>query len=446
MNKSIKLNGTRGKNDKTHPKQERDICNRNLALKNGEAVTGEPNQNVKKVELKKTITFFGIVAIAIANIGGTGIFIAPTTILRFCGSPGLAMIMWTAGGFMQASMAACVLEVALMFHKAGGPYYFIYQTFGDLPGFVFMWGYLIFIAAPSWALGAYTTSLYSLSLLYKDCPPPDGLVKLLAAWVMISVIAINCTYMKVITVIQKFLTSCKVIALIVIIILGLMQVSTEIGQENIYHFMDGTSKEVGQISLALFAAFYGFGGWPIITILTEEVKKPERDLPRGLGFSFIVLIATMVAANFAYYTVLSKEEALRSDAVAMLFGRMIHPMLPVVLVVLICLCSIGTLNVLILGQPRMIFAAGRNGHMPKFMTMLHKRFHTPWPATFALVPLVIPILASILTIFLVTTSVVEKPKELGFVAFVIALGVPVYFICIRWKKPANFFQNIGKYF
>lgn len=141
-------------------------------------------ETLKKVELKRTITFFGTVAILIANIGGTGIFIAPTTILSFSGSPGMAMVMWLAGGVMQVSMALCVVEVALMFNKAGGPYYFIYQTFGELPGFVFMWGYLIFIAAPSWALGAYTASLYSLSLVFTDCDPPDVVVKLIAVWVM----------------------------------------------------------------------------------------------------------------------------------------------------------------------------------------------------------------------------------------------------------------------
>lgn len=43
----------------------------------------------------------------------------------------------------------------------------------------------------------------------------------------------------------------------------------------------------------------------------------NRNVPRGLGVSFAVLIITTVSANFAYYTVLSKEESLRSDAVAM---------------------------------------------------------------------------------------------------------------------------------
>lgn len=138
----------------------------------------------KKIELKRSITFFGVVAILIANIGGTGVFIAPTTILKLSGSPGLAVITWTVGGLIQVSLAFCVVQLAQLFNKAGGPYYFINRVFGDLASFVFMWGYLIFIAAPSWALGAYTASLYLLSLIFGDCLPSDGLIKLVAAWIM----------------------------------------------------------------------------------------------------------------------------------------------------------------------------------------------------------------------------------------------------------------------
>ena len=42
-----------------------------------------------------------------------------------------------------------------------------------------------------------------------------------------------------------------------------------------------------------------------------------RNIPRSLGFTFAVLIVVMVATNFAYYVVLSKSEALKSEAVAM---------------------------------------------------------------------------------------------------------------------------------
>ncbi|GFO25324.1 Y+l amino acid transporter 2 [Plakobranchus ocellatus] len=196
------------------------------------SLNDSPEVIIEKVELKKSITFFGVIAILIANIGGSGIFITPTTILRFSGSPGMSVILWMLGGVVQASLAFCAIEIVLMFNKAGGPYYLIYHTFGDLAGFVFMWGFVIFIAGPSWALGSYTASLYTLSVVYTNCPPPDFLVKLVALWLMVSLMALNCTYMKVVTHIQKVLTLCKILALVIIIIVGLALVPS--GQFKMY--------------------------------------------------------------------------------------------------------------------------------------------------------------------------------------------------------------------
>ncbi|RUS81977.1 hypothetical protein EGW08_010246 [Elysia chlorotica] len=118
------------------------------------------------------------------DIGGTGIFITPTMILRFSGSPGLSILIWMLGGIVQAAYAFCTVEIALMFNKAGGPYFFIYSSFGDIAGFVYMWGFVIFIVGPSWALGSYTASLYTLSVFFTDCQPSDFLVKLVALWLM----------------------------------------------------------------------------------------------------------------------------------------------------------------------------------------------------------------------------------------------------------------------
>ena len=142
---------------------------------------------VDKIELgtlRRSITLVGAVAILIANIGGIGIFITPTMILRFSGSPGLSILIWLLGGIVQAAYAFCTVEIALMFNKAGGPYFYIYSSFGDMAGFVYMWGFVIFIVGPSWALGSYTASLYTLSVIFTDCQPSDFLVKLVALWLM----------------------------------------------------------------------------------------------------------------------------------------------------------------------------------------------------------------------------------------------------------------------
>lgn len=448
--------------------------------------------------LQRSITIFGVIAILIANAGGTSIFITPTMILRLAGSPGMSIVVWMVGGIVQGLFAFCSVELALMFQKAGGPYYYINFSFGDLAGFVYMWGFVIFIVGPTWALNSYTASLYTLSVVYTDCKPSDFLVKLGALWLMVTLMAINCTYMKVVTSVQSVLTSCKLIALAIIIVTGIVLAPSASGQENLGTFLDETTTSAGNLALALFAGFFGFGGWQVITILAEEVKNPIKNIPRGLGFSFAVLIIVMMLTNFSYYVVLSKAEALKSDAVAMLFGQMVHPVIPVVLSILVSLCSIGTLNVLIMGQPRVLFAAGRNGHMPRVMTMLHSHYNTPWPATWTLgvvatcllltgsvvslvssislytglstimltlcifklrwtdpgmkrpfrIPTIIPVVMSLLTTAILVMSIYKTPSALVTNLVVILLGIPVYLVffkCQAVKKRLTFMDRVGEF-
>lgn len=136
------------------------------------------------VELRKSIKFSGAVAILLGNIGGTSIFIAPTTILALTGSPGLAVIMWSAGGLLTWSIAYSICELALLLPGAGGPYIYTLKVFGNIPGFIILWGFVLLIGFPSWALASYAGSLYILSLFYPSCRPPDSVVKLVAAWLL----------------------------------------------------------------------------------------------------------------------------------------------------------------------------------------------------------------------------------------------------------------------
>ena len=88
----------------------------------------------EKVELRKSIHFAGALAILLGNLGGASIFIAPTTILKLTGSPGLAIIMWTAGGLVTWSIAYSICELALLLPGAGGPYIYTLKVFGNIPG------------------------------------------------------------------------------------------------------------------------------------------------------------------------------------------------------------------------------------------------------------------------------------------------------------------------
>lgn len=306
---------------------------------------------------------------------------------------------------------------------------------------------------------------------------------------------VNCTYTKYVTRLQVVFTMAKFIAMVIIIVAGFTTVSQGSSHENIQHLMDDTSTCFGSIALSLFASNFAYAGWQVIAMLIEEMHDPARDVPRAVAYSFLIVILMFVSTSFSYYIVLSPAEVMHSDAVAMTLGQYVHPVLPYMLALTVALCSIGTVNVTIMGQSRILYAAARNGHMPRLLAMLHTKYLMPWPAIFtallgALVmlmsgsvmtmiqyvslffsimmlvlllaliylrcvgatspfthttfkmPIVVVVFQVALMLALIVVSVAEKPNELGFCIMLLACTIPIYLVCIRWSNKPQAFVNL----
>jgi len=138
------------------------------------------------VQMKKSLNLFHCIAIMVAVTGHSSVFISPSNILRTTGSVGGALVVWLIGGLINMMLALCFAELGTMLPKAGGPYAYVMKTFGPLPGFLIMWGYVVLIAGPFWAFLAYTAALYIIQPVFQSCEQatPDNAVKLLAGWIM----------------------------------------------------------------------------------------------------------------------------------------------------------------------------------------------------------------------------------------------------------------------
>ncbi|XP_025115811.1 large neutral amino acids transporter small subunit 2-like isoform X2 [Pomacea canaliculata] len=456
--------------------------------------TSPPSGTSVRVELRKALSLKEAVVVLVGNIGGTSIFIGATSIQALTGSAGLAVVMWLVGGVNMMLMAFSVCELALLLPQAGGPYSYTKFVFGNTAAFVVLMGFVTFVGCPAWALGAYTAALYLLTLV-TPCSPPDLAVKLVAASLLFALVWVNCTYTKYVTRLQVVFTMAKFIAMVIIIVAGFTTVSQGSSHENIQHLMDDTSTCFGSIALSLFASNFAYAGWQVIAMLIEEMHDPARDVPRAVAYSFLIVILMFVSTSFSYYIVLSPAEVMHSDAVAMTLGQYVHPVLPYMLALTVALCSIGTVNVTIMGQSRILYAAARNGHMPRLLAMLHTKYLMPWPAiitallgalvmlmsgsvmtmiqyvslffsimmlvlllaliylrcvgatspfthtTFKM-PIVVVVFQVALMLALIVVSVAEKPNELGFCIMLLACTIPIYLVCIRWSNKPQAFVNL----
>ncbi|WAR11751.1 XCT-like protein [Mya arenaria] len=388
----------------------------------------EPTVEVEhhKLEMKRSISLFHVISILCSVTGHVSVFVAPAAILSYTGSIALSLILWVFGGIMNLFLALCFTELGTMFPKSGGAYAYILQVFGPLPGFLTAWGYLTLISGPHWAFCAYSASLYAMKPFYLDCKPPDAAIRLLAIWILVTFVAINCSYVKFVTKAQSVLTVTKLVALLLIIVCGLISFVKD-GAENLSDPWEGTESRPFVIAMSLFFSVFTYGGWQIVTNLMEEVKNPGRDLPKAVYISMFIITAEFTLTNVAYYIVIDKYDVLQSTTVAMLFFERFYPPLMPVISALVAITAIGVLNCSILGHSRVLFAASRNEQAPVMFSMINTKFLTPWPAIFLLT------LWSI--VMLVSGALFTMMELVSLFSIILSFSVVVTQLYLRWKQP-----------
>ncbi|XP_060080147.1 cystine/glutamate transporter-like [Ylistrum balloti] len=394
--------------------------------------TTKDNKDEKKkdeknnVQMKRSLNLFHCVAIMVAVTGHSSVFISPSNILSATGSVGASLIVWLVGGLINMMLALCFAELGTMLPHAGGPYAYVMHTFGPLPGFLIMWGYVVLVAGPFWAFLAYTAALYIVQPVYPDCDAPDDGVKVLAGWIMITMVILNCVYMKYVVKIQSLLSSTKIIALAIIVVAGIIQL-VKGETENFQNMFEGTSSDPGQIGLAVLYAAFSYGGWQVMTSMMEEVKKPGRDLPRSVYITFIIVIIKYIMTNVAYFTLLSPPEVLGSKAVAITFIQRVYNPLRIVISVFVATTSIGALNASIMGHSRLLFAGSRVGHMPVIFGMISHKYLTPWPSILVLMVWGL--------VMLFSGGVVDMMDFIGLYSTTMGIAVVLALLYLRYTKP-----------
>jgi amino acid transporter len=127
----------------------------------------------------------------------------------------------------------------------------------------------------------------------------------------------------------------------------------------------GTSDDISNWAVALYAGLWAFDGWDNTNYVTGEFKNPSRDLPRVIHTAMPTVILCYLLANVAYIFVLPIVTINKSNTVAVQFGsKVFGPIGGLVLALIVSASCFGALNATTFTSGRLVYVAGREGYIP----------------------------------------------------------------------------------
>jgi APA family basic amino acid/polyamine antiporter len=326
----------------------------------------------------RRLTLFDATMIVISGIIGSGIFINPYVVAGAVHTPFLILAVWIAGGLIALFGAFVFAELSTVMPRVGGQYAFFREAFSPIVAFLYGWGLLLIVQSGATAAVAVAFAQYVARLV--DLPP--GSERFLAAAILLAVAAFHALGIKPGAMVLNVITFSKTVALAALIV-GAFLLTRHSGLT----FEPLVPPDLGGLPLlsAFFAglvpAMFAYGGWQNLNYVAEEVKEPQRNLPRAILIGVFCVIAVYVSANVAYVHVLGAPAlAATKTPAADVAARLMGETGAKVISLLIVVSTFGFLNLSLLSAPRVYYAMAADGLFFRSLARLSPRFRAPTAA------------------------------------------------------------------
>jgi APA family basic amino acid/polyamine antiporter len=323
--------------------------------------------------LARRLGLFDATMLVMGGIVGSGIFINPYVVARQVGTPFLILGAWLVGGMLAMAGAFVYAELASLRPEVGGQYAFLREAFHPGVAFVYGWCLLLVTQSGGMAAVAITSARYMLELV--PLPVSEGMAALLTLGVLT---VINCFGVKSGSNVQSLFMVLKILAIAALVVSGF-----------VFAGASGTTSAPlldRPVSFGLLTAFgaalipvmFAYGGWQTSGFVAGELKRPERDMPRGLMLGVAGVVLLYLVVNVVCLRVLGPEGLAASTTPASdVMRRALGEQGARLLAVGIAISTFGFLSQGILTAPRVYYAMARDGLFLKAVGWVHPRSRVP---------------------------------------------------------------------
>ncbi|MEO6404636.1 MAG: amino acid permease [Ferruginibacter sp.] len=408
----------------------------------------------------RDLTFFGIAAIL-----GAGSF-SSLGYAVFNGGPGV-VILFVITAIACGFTALCYSEFASRIPVAGSAYTYAYASFGELLAWIIGWALIMeysignIYVAFSWSdyftsfvdklgqslhINLHIPEYYSTSYMeakhaieggtptadelsaWNNAPVIGGLRMILDIPALVINVLITYLVYRGVKESRNFSNVMVILKLAVVSLIilvggylvfsnGLTSNWLPVNDSGVKNFMPNGFKGV---MLAVSSVFFAYIGFDAVSVLAEESKNPQRDLPKGMMLSLVIctviyILLTLVltgAVNYKKFDGVGDPLSFIFEPQNLNLGWM---QFLVSIIAVVAMTSV--LLVFQMGQPRMWMSMSRDGLMPPIFQRIHPKFKTPSFAT-----IITGLVVGVPILFTDKTFVLDFTSIATLFAFVLVCG------------------------
>jgi len=312
----------------------------------------------------------------------------PRAMIQRVVTPEMVFVVWVFGGLLSLAGALSYAELAAALPEAGGEYVYLREAYGPLWGFLYSWTQMW--VAKSGSIAAFATAFFLyLADFFPQCDtvfymlplplgPHGGPLEIRygqigAILLILAIACLNYFGTRLGGGVQTAVTAVKVVLIALIILAGL----------GFGHARPAASGAVASLTLtgfvaALVAALWAYDGWNNVSMVSSEIREPQRNLPQALIGGTLAVIGIYLLANAAYFYVLTPAQVASSTRVAadMMLGIFGSPGSHAVSIAAM-ISIFAALNGSILSGARVPYAAAREGYFFARFASVNPEHHTP---------------------------------------------------------------------
>ena len=400
-------------------------------------VIGAPVAHGASDHLKRSIGTFQLTMFGVGATVGTGIFIVLQQAVPKAGPA--VLISFVVAGIAAGLSAICYAEMAAAVPVSGSTYSYAYTTMGEVVAMgvaaclLLEYGVSMSATAIGWSgyLNKLLDNLFGWQLPHALMAAPwgndnPGIVNLPAMVLIVMCALLLIRGASESATVNTVMVIVKLCVLAMFVLIAFTAFTTD-------HFADFWHAGFAGITAGASTIFFTFIGLDAVSTAGDEVKNPQKTMPRAIIAALIVVTSIYILVAFAGLGTQSAE-AFGSDeqseaGLSVILENILHGQTwaSTILAAGAVISIFSVTLVVMYGQTRILFAMGRDGLLPSMFAKVNPRTMTPVNNT-----IVVAVITATLAGFVPIDYLWDLVSIGTLVAFItVSIGV----IILRVREP-----------